>query len=210
MRGDCSESIPDILSGRLVDAAVSKMGMNSSPKHMGDYSRFLFPHPDDEPFRIVMAKQMSSCALFALSVMREAGIVHDMLEEPYHKNMGKAVYMVCKILTDLGCWLGDKSSDQICAGDIVVVGDNTNATYGGVEHVFIVASIDSEGIMETIDGGQRNGSDWCIDARKRKVDGAWVRTCDHEYSIDKPGKGRRIRGFGCVKKITHGLPTSSL
>ena len=128
----------------------------------------------------------------------------------YHKNMGKAVYMVCKILTDLGCWLGDKSSDQICAGDIVVVGDNTNATYGGVGHVFIVASIDSEGIMETIDGGQRNGSDWCIDARKRKVDGAWVRTCDHEYSIDKPGKGRRIRGFGCVKKITHGLPTSSL
>lgn len=156
------------------------------------YCALMFPN-DGAKQALAMARGMSSCALFALAVMRLAGLTHPLLKAPYVTRIGRAVSDVVAVSKDLKAWRGHGKSILLPEpepGSLVVIG---GAGGGGLEHVLVVVGR-GRSIVDSIDGGQGPRST-AVKYRKRRIENRngelWLTTADGPTN----STGRRVMGF---------------
>src|SRR5690606_20517634 len=94
---EVTEAAADDLRARIVAIANANEGLGyADAATRARYVELLFPH-DKSPLREAYARSMSSCGLFAMAVLREAGVEHACLTTPYARQIGQAVANVVRI-----------------------------------------------------------------------------------------------------------------
>lgn len=186
-------AVEGAIAARIVQAAraARDLGWDGGPADRQEaYAELLFPH-DQDAQRRQMAASMSSCGLFGMACLRQAGVSHASLETPYAKQIGKAIANLVAIGRERGCWLAaSKAGDREPApGDMVLVGStNDAAAWGGIEHVLVVTERRGD-LVVSVDGGQAGHS---IREKTRRLDKGrgqlWLR------SAEGTG-GRRVQGW---------------
>ncbi len=196
----------DAMPGEVVEArrragvvaiarACAGLSFASDPAR---YATLLFPLDDPARAR-AMAKSMSSCAVFALAVLRLAGVEHPHLAAPYASRLGKAVSDVLAVGADLGALRKPTPDASPAPGDIVLIGQNgapkswVRGTGAG-EHVLVVTGIDDD-IVDSCDGGQPG-----LERRSRRLvrvgSEMWLATLAHRLDPDgRPNPARRIVAY---------------
>lgn len=193
----------DAMSGEVVEARRRKAAVAIAEACAGlsfatdptRYTSLLFPF--DEPSKArAMAKTMSSCALFALAVLRLMGVEHPALSAPYASRLGKAVSDVLAVAADLGALRKPGPDAMPAAGDPVLIGQNgaprawVRGTGAG-EHVLVTTGIDGD-IIDSVDGGQPG-----LERRSRRLvrvgNEMWLATLASRTEADgRPNPARRI------------------
>lgn len=177
----------------IVTAALANCDLSyEDPQTQARYVSLLFPN-DGHNQASAMARGMSGCALFALSVMRLAGLKHSLLAEPYVRRIGRAVADVIEVSKGFAAWRGLGKSillPEPTPGCIALIGGPGG---GGLEHVLIVTGV-TQGIVDSIDGGQGPRST-AIRHRRRRLQARgselWLTTADGPTT----STGRRVAGF---------------
>lgn len=185
---------PEDLRARIVRAALAARDLGwdgGTPERQAAYAALLFPH-DAERSRRAFASSMSSCGLFGMACLREAGVRHESLERPYAGQIGRAVTNLVVIGRERSAWTDARRAGDAepQPGDMVLVGSSVDsAGWGGVEHVLVVVARRGAEVV-SVDGGQAGHS---IRERTRRLErvGAalWLR------SGDGSGAGRRVQGW---------------
>jgi peptidoglycan hydrolase-like protein with peptidoglycan-binding domain len=202
---------PDTAS-RIVAAALAHVGLGygGTQARRLAYAEWLFPL-DNRTQAQQMASAMSSCGLHALACWRVAGVQDDALRAPYATRIGRAVADVVSIAQRHGAWVDATRGvpdTEPQAGDVVLIGRESDPSYGGVSHVVVVTGRDGA-IVESSDGGQPDphGGGGCVAilARRRAYDGSgafpWLRTADGAATPATPSKGRRVVGWAVAAKL---------
>lgn len=181
------------LRERIVRAALAARDLGwdgGTPERAAAYASLLFPH-DAERERRAFASSMSSCGLFGMSCLREAGVRHESLERPYARQIGRAVTNLVVIGKERSAWTDARRAGDAepRPGDMVLVGSSVEpAAWGGGEHVLVVVARRGAELV-SVDGGQAGHS---IRERTRRLErtGAalWLRGVDG-------ARGRRIQGW---------------
>ncbi len=143
--------------------------------------------------------QMSGCALFCRGLLRQLGVDHDVLEQPYR--VGRAVADVVQIAREADAWRvpSGTSDDMPGLGDCVLVGGGTPG-----EHVFVV--VGTERVMPgrwrvtSVDGGQKTETG---DQMIQRIEREWTvlpgATWDHRST--PPPSVRRVSGWVDVERV---------
>ncbi len=195
------------LRARIVAIADANAGLGyADPATRARYVELLFPH-DISPLREAYARSMSSCGLFAMAVLREAGVEHACLSTPYSRQIGQAVANVVRIGRAHDAWTATITAAQTRAaadplpGDVLIVGHEDPA-WGGPTHVLVVTAVErvagpdgtAHTLLTSVDGGQPH-----IARRRRLLEvrgGArWLRAIEAPYSLERPSGGRRVQGW---------------
>lgn len=205
---------PDTAS-RIVAAALAHTGLGygGTQARRLAYAEWLFPH-DLPAARLQMASAMSSCGLHALSCWRVAGVQDAALRAPYATRIGRAVADVVGIAMRQGAWVDCTRAAPATspeAGDVVLIGRESDPAYGGPSHVVVVTGRDGA-LVESSDGGQPDpyGGGGCVAilARRRVWDVstgvAWLRTADGQGTPERPTKGRRVVGWARASALVTG------
>ena len=188
------------LRERIAAAGRAAVGMGSTgkPERQRAYETWLFPHPDDAPFRAGMADGMFSCGLNALACYRSAGVDAPETGLPYSKNVGKIFAWLGDLSRRAGAYVDLSSAAKVgaCpvafdAGDVLVV--------SGPDHVIVLIENLGDNRFVTSEGGRpeagANGErGMCIHSRtvaiETRGDGRlWVAGVDDRTG--QPTKGRR-------------------
>lgn len=190
---ECAEVPAEDLRERIVRAALAARGLGwdgGTPERKAAYADLLFPH-DAERERRAFASSMSSCGLFGMSCLREAGVRHATLERPYARQIGRAVTNLVVIGKERAAWTDARQAGpaEPQPGDMVLVGSSVEpAAWGGGEHVLVVVARRGAEVV-SVDGGQAGHS---IRERTRRLERAgaalWLRGVDG-------APGRRIQGW---------------
>jgi hypothetical protein len=148
----------------------------------------------------------SGCALTIRGLWRKLGVSDKRVNPAYV--FGKAVTWLVGIARDRGAWQSSNLSLLPQPGDFVLVGGD-KIRDGGVEHVFTILSIDSDGtgaVITSIDGGQRdvNGQQAIFEKTRR-----WIVKGNSYWDVSAHGSdpgsnasgGRRVIGWGDIEKI---------
>lgn len=188
-----------VLRDALSRLAEATDGLDSAdPKldRQRAYEAYVLPH-DADPWRRAGADQLSSCALYGLSVLECLGARASTIGLPYQPRMGQAVADVVKAGLELGAWVDTTLPDApLPSGPFVaLVGNNASE---GLEHVLIgLDGLDDDGECPAIEGGQPS----LYAAGQRIVRGFYQVERRDDVSVwarrfsPSPNKPRRLRGY---------------
>lgn len=177
---------PEEIRNAVCDAAAGCVGLRSDAQSYRD-----FIAPDETPARQATMAKMSGCALTVAGIWRRAGLHDQRLESPYKD--GQAVSRLSAIAHSSKAWHPFKENEYPQPGDMVLIGDNTPS--GGYEHVYTIIKQVSDGLFDTVDGGQLDIGLQCIKAKRHK----WTGRRDRGLASNDPGSnvagGRIIIGW---------------
>lgn len=161
----------------FIALARGVVGLSYDGETHDDYLELVAPS-DVEPDQARREEigKMSGCELVARGLLRRAGVVHELLEQPYRTS--KAGEDLEKIARDGGAWL--PADAPIPVPSIVII--------ERPEHAAIVVGKNSN-VLETVNGGER-------DATKQETIALVER-----HAFYKALDGRPIYGAICVAKI---------
>lgn len=133
--------------------AVVGWGSTGKPERQHAYEGWLFPHPDDAPFRAGMADGMYSCGLNALACYRAANVDAPEADLPYSKHIGAIFGWLTALSQRHGARVDLSSAAKVAAcpvefdkGDVFVV--------SGPDHVIVLTDNLGEGRFVTSEGGR--------------------------------------------------------
>lgn len=138
---------------------------------------------------------ISTCGLVASGIQYRAGYDPDELSTPWS---GRAVSRIVSYLRRAGAWTAPQWDGAPPLGSVVLIGHNTDRTWGGVEHVLTVVGLDGD-VVESIDGGQVDGKGLqAIRTVRRRLT---VRGNGQVWLVGLLGDparapGRRVQGWG--------------
>jgi hypothetical protein len=169
------------------------------------YIAVIYPFDNSAQARQMGATQ-ESCGLTCEAILRASevdgtckllGITRDHLRVPYASRLGTTVSMQEQLGHERGLWVSATQAGRpdIEAGDMVTIGGG--AAFGGTTHALTVTGVGTDGLLETIEGGQPdpgNGGHCTAIRRKRREvyvrnGGLWLR------SAGVPEAGRQVRGW---------------
>lgn len=200
----------------LIALARDFVGAGHTGPRADDYHAICYPTDSPEHARRMGAGQ-SSCALFVTGLWYRLGLRHHLLDSPYWGDLSSkyatrndAMSRLEQIAREHGAWHhADEARDELppAEGCAIIIGSDTDKSYGGPGHVLLCTYASIGGYCESIDGGQvytrgRDTVEWGGYGITRRVrvwrkSGRdwWLHGADHPHSVDFPGPGRRLYGW---------------
>lgn len=184
---------------KVANYAKSVVGLSANPGDAARREAYIDLIAPGETRGMVDAMvRMSGCALVVAGIWRLAGVDEPQLRPPYKP--GSAVSRLVAVARTHSAWVTFSKGSLPCVGDAVLIGDNGT---GGTEHFYTVTSVDpSTEILESVDGGQRDGGGFQAIAAKKRT---WRTGRDVVFMGTDPGSkavgGRRIVGWVDVAKL---------
>lgn len=137
-----------------------------------EYAKACFPL-DTEATQQYEAPRRSTCALFAQTALREAGVKHPLLDVPFAKRVGMSMADLQTIAHQAGAWrtFGGGQGTPM-PGDIAIINDDPIGTVDRA-HALVVTeyvpqfNVSNTARLDSVDGGQFLEGGWAITARRR-------------------------------------------
>lgn len=193
------------IAAKITSLAEQYAGVNVSSSR-GQYVDLLGPTESPAMQQYFCDPSTSGCALVIRGLWRKLGVIDRRVFPPYV--FGKAISWLVGIARDRGAWYPSKLSSLPNPGDFVLVGGD-KVKDGGVEHVFTVLTVTTDGtgaLITSIDGGQRD--QYGNQAIQKKVR-RWIVRGNSYWDVSSQGTdpgsnalgGRRVIGWGDGERI---------
>jgi hypothetical protein len=184
----------DDIRDRVVAFARSIVDVGANPANAESRQQYLeLIAPGESAHQQTTLADMSGCGLVVAGIWRALGVTAPALDAPYRP--GSGISRLVAIARHSGAWINFTAGKLPAPGDVVLVGDGAGET----EHVYTVISVVDDGesiVVESIDGGQRDGSHQETILVKQRV---WKGRRDIVFAGSDPGAasaaGRTITGW---------------